>query len=145
MSDQPTFGGIRHEDQSQGQIILRVHEGAVRPHVAVGGAALSVESARRLPESVTEPLEFLRREAGARAVRPLFVPISVRSRAASRTTTRGGRSVSARDRNRIAVIASVAESESEELAGTNSSRVGLVTRYLSARCTLPVRSASKNS
>src|SRR5205085_5166783 len=91
--------------------------GAIRPHVAGGGAALSVESARRLPESVTEPLEFLRREVGAREVRPLFVPMSVRGRAVSRASTRGGRSVSVRDRNRIAVIASVAESPTEELAG----------------------------
>jgi hypothetical protein len=117
MSDQPTFGGIRHEEQPQGQIVLRVHESAVRPHVAGAGATLSVELARRLPESVTEPLDFLRREVGARSMRPLFVPTRVRSRVASRATSRGGRSVSARDRNRIAVIASVAESESEELAG----------------------------
>lgn len=116
MSDQPTFGGTRHDEQPQGQIVLRVHEGAVRPHVAGGGATLSIESARRLPESVTEPLELLQREVGAREVRPLFVPRRVRSLAASAATTRGGR-VSARDRNRIAVIASVAESQSEELAG----------------------------
>jgi hypothetical protein len=92
MSDQPTFGGISHEEQPQGQIVLRVHEGAVRPHVAGGGATLSVESARRLPDSVTAPLDLLQREAGARAVRPLFVPTRVRSRVGGRgpPPARGG-------------------------------------------------------
>ncbi len=115
MSDQPTFGGTPHLDYAPGQIVLRVDEGAVRPYIEAG-AAMSVESARRLPDSVGEPLDFLRREAGARAVRPLFVSKRVRARARA-TSTRGGRSLPARERQRIAVVASVAESESEELAG----------------------------
>jgi subtilisin family serine protease len=115
MSDQPTFGGVSHLDYAPGQIVLRVHEGAVRPYVEAGAAA-SVESARRLPDSVGEPLDYLRREAGARAVHPLFVTKRVRTRVGA-MSTRGGRSLPARERQRIAVVASVTESESEELAG----------------------------
>jgi subtilisin family serine protease len=115
MSDEPTFGGIRHLEHAPGQIILRVHEDAVRPHIAAG-AALSVESARRLPDSITEPLDYLRREAGARAVTPLFVPRRVRLRAAAATNP-AGRTLPSRQRQQIAVVASVAESQSEELAG----------------------------
>lgn len=115
MSDQPTFGGTTHLDYAPGQIVLRVHEEAVRPYVEAG-AAMSVESARRLPDSVSEPLDYLRREAGASAVRPLFVSSRVRARARA-TATRAGRSLPARERQRIAIVASVAESESEELAG----------------------------
>lgn len=115
MSERPTFGGTPHRDYSLGQIVLRVHEGAVRPHIDPG-AALTLESARRLPDAVTEPLEFLRREVGARSVAPLFVSPGVRRRAAT-AATRAGRALPVRDRQRIAVIASIAASESEELAG----------------------------
>ncbi len=116
MSDQPTFGGGRHLDYAPGQIVLRVHEGAVRQNIA-GDTPLSIESARRLPDSVTGPLAFLQREAGARAVRPLFVSTSVRNRAARAATAGRARPAPLLDRNRLAVMASVMESPSEELAG----------------------------
>jgi subtilisin family serine protease len=115
VSDEPTFGGVRHRAQPTDQIVLRVREEAVRPYLAAG-AELTVQSARRLPDSVSEPLDFLRREAGARNVRPLFATPQAQARA-SGISARGGRSVPARDRQGIAVIASVAGSESEELAG----------------------------
>jgi hypothetical protein len=115
VSDQPTFGGVRHRAQATDQIVLRVREEAVRPYVAAG-AELTVQSARMLPESVSEPLDFLRREAGARVVRPLFATRQARARL-SGISIRGGRPVPARDRQGIAVIASISESESDDLAG----------------------------
>jgi subtilisin family serine protease len=115
MSDQPTFGGAPRLDHVPGQIVLRVSDEAVRPYVEPG-AGMRVDVARRLPETVTEPLDYLRREAGARAVRPLFVPKRIRARI-RRASTRGGRALPTRERQRMAVVASVTESESEELAG----------------------------
>jgi subtilisin family serine protease len=115
MSDEPTFGGVTHRAHAPGQIVLRVREEAIRPHLEAG-SALSIASARRLPDSVVEPLAFLREKAGAKEVSPLFVSNRVRARATSRTTP-GGKSLTADNRHRIGLMASVVESESEDLAG----------------------------
>jgi subtilisin family serine protease len=82
-------------------MLVRVREEAVRPHVGV--ARVTAAAAKLLPESVTEPLDWLRREAGAHTVEPLF--------GAPR-----GRSVGGALGARMAVAASVAEAP-EDLAG----------------------------
>jgi subtilisin family serine protease len=89
-----------------GQLIVRVHAQAVRPSVGAARLSMTAASARLVPDVVAEPLNFLAREAGVREARPLFAP----SRA---TTARLARP----DQLRLAVARSVAESESEELAG----------------------------
>ncbi len=57
-----------------GQLIVRVKPAAVR-HIA-GGAAAAVTArslAAALPDEVRGPIDLLRREAGLRSIRPLFV------------------------------------------------------------------------
>jgi subtilisin family serine protease len=115
VSERPTFGGRAHREYAPGQIILRVKAEAVRPYVAAD-AALTVESAQRLPDTVVDPLEHLRRDAGARAVHPLFVPRRVRTRVQA-AATRGGRTLPVRHRQLMAVVASVVAAVNEELAG----------------------------
>ena len=84
-----------------GQILVRVREEAVRPHV--GAARVTAAAAKLLPDSVMEAFDFLRREAGAHTVEPLF--------GAPR-----GRAVGGALGARIAVAASVAEAP-PDLAG----------------------------
>lgn len=91
-----------------GQLLFRVREDAVRPHLATRGLTFAAAGARALPEEVAEPLDYLRRNAGLTAVRPLF---SARRKHLARAQ------VSAPDRHRLAVLSSVSDSESEELAG----------------------------
>lgn len=106
--DFPTFARPRGRrlEYLPGQIVLRVHEEAVRPQVGVGPLPLAAETAELLPESVGGPLDFLAREAGAREARPLFAPRPARRVPLPR-----------HQRLRVAAARSVAESESEELAG----------------------------
>jgi hypothetical protein len=102
-SDAPTFGrpAAKRLETLPGQILVRVREEAVRPHV--GAARVTAAAAKLLPESVTEAFDFLRREAGARQVEPLFAPAR-------------GRALGGALGARIAVAASVAEAP-EDLAG----------------------------
>ncbi|HEY3183261.1 MAG TPA: S8 family serine peptidase [Gaiellaceae bacterium] len=102
-SDAPTFGRpvAKRLELLPGQILVRVREEAVRPHV--GAARVTAAAAKLLPESVTEAFDFLRREAGARQVEPLFAPVR-------------GRALGGALGARIAVAASVAEAP-EDLAG----------------------------
>ena len=90
-----------------GQIVVRVHEAAVRPHVAARRLAIAAETAELLPDSVAEPLDFIARSVGVRDAWPLFA------------AARPGRQAALRPHERlpVAVARSVAESESEELAG----------------------------
>lgn len=91
-----------------GQLLIRVRAGAVRPHVAARGLTFAAAGARSLPDAVAEPLDYLRRNAGLTALRPLF---SARREHLARAE------VSVPDRHRLAVLSSVSDSESEELAG----------------------------
>jgi subtilisin family serine protease len=102
-SDAPTFGrpAAKRLELLPGRILVRVREEAVRPHV--GAAPVTAAAAKLLPESVTEAFDFLRREAGARDVEPLFA-------------SPRGRVVGGALGARIAVAASVAEAP-EDLAG----------------------------
>jgi subtilisin family serine protease len=100
----------RHLEYLPGQLVIRIAEPAVRPHLEPTALRMTASSARQLPEAVAEPLDYLRRNAGLREVRPLF----------SKQRDRVARvSVSAEDRRRLALLSSVADSESEELAGIN--------------------------
>ena len=91
-----------------GTMLVRIQEQAVRPHLGSTPVALSAAGARRLPAAVSEPLDYLRRNAGLKAVRPLF---SMRRARIERAA------MSSADRQRLAMLSSVADSESEELAG----------------------------
>jgi subtilisin family serine protease len=112
-----------------GQLILRIAPDAVP-------AAAAPRRARRgrggaggvaMPEAVTAPLEYLRRNAGLRSVTPLF---------ARRRPGPARATVSAAERCRRAVVASVAESMNEDLAGFTVVTIdprkptGALTRYL---------------
>jgi hypothetical protein len=112
--DEPTFGGTEHFDYVPGQIVVRVNDSAVRPFLSDEGT--TVASARSLPDSVTEPLEYLRREAGAHLARPLLAS-DAQVRALSRFTTSGGRALPIGERQRLAVVSSVADSPTDDLAG----------------------------
>lgn len=86
-SDAPTFHATSSKrlEVLPGQYFVRVHPGAVRPHVeaprmAPAGAsrkgfarmALTADVAASVPESIGEPLDFLRNNLGLKNVRPLF-------------------------------------------------------------------------
>lgn len=118
-SDQPTFGASRGKrlDFMPGQYFIRVHPGAIRPHVPARARAhfgpsrlaFTVATAAAVPEGVAEPLTFLRDNVGLTNVRPLFADAG-RGRVASA-------SVSARQRDRLALAAAVVTEEDDDLAG----------------------------
>ncbi len=107
-SDVPTFQSGPHKrlEYMPGQIVVRVHEHALRPTVGAGPLAIRAETADALPDAVTGPLDLLTREAGARGAEPLFAPRRA-----------GTRRLSRHHQVRLAAARSVAESESGELAG----------------------------
>jgi subtilisin family serine protease len=71
--DEPTFSRpARPVEYVPGKIILRFEPKAVRPHVAEPRLVLNADGAGRLPDSVAEPLEYLRANAGLEAVDPVF-------------------------------------------------------------------------
>lgn len=93
-----------------GQVILRVKDDAVWGHVAGGAMVMTSATAETLPPAVAEPLDYLRRNAGLKTVDPLF----------STGRTRLARAnVTAPELDRLAVISSVSNSQSEQLAGIN--------------------------
>ena len=94
-------------DYMPGQLIVRVKQDAVAPHLS-GAVTMSAASANRLPDTVVEPLSFLRANAGLKSVTPMF---SRRRKAVMRAKT------SAANRAKLAVMSSFAHSESEDLAG----------------------------
>jgi subtilisin family serine protease len=112
--EEPTFGGRRHFDFLPGQIVLRVNDAAVRP--VLGPEGTTIASARQLPDSVTGPLDFLRLEAGAQGVRPVLVA-DPELRTLSRMTTPSGRAFPMRERQRLAIVSSVADAPTDDLAG----------------------------
>src|SRR5687768_11647170 len=96
------------DDHVRGQMILRVHSGAVQPVAGAARLRFSRAEADLLPESVAQPLDYLQREAGLRSVVPMFSTTRLRLQ---RSGLRGGA------RQKVAVLSSVTDSESEELAG----------------------------
>jgi subtilisin family serine protease len=119
-SDAPTFRAPKQKRLAfmPGKYFVRVHPDAVRPHVPVGARAmraggralpLTRDLATAVPDTVAEPLDYLRDNLGLKSVRPLFDE-------AGRTRIARA-SVSGRQRDRLAVAASVAAIEDDELAG----------------------------
>jgi subtilisin family serine protease len=118
-TDQPTFGGSGRErlDVLPGQYFVRVHPGAIRPHVpararaAFGPArmAFGAATANAVPEAVVEPLQYLRDNTGMKNVRPLFED-------AGRTRVSRVRGAAV-DRARLALAASVVTQEDDDIAG----------------------------
>jgi len=97
----------RHLQFMPGQMILRVAEKAVTPAVA-GGMKFASAFAKSLPEAVSGPLDFLRKNVGMKDVVPLF------SRRRDQLA-RGAFSLA--ENSRLAIATSVADSENEDLRG----------------------------
>jgi subtilisin family serine protease len=105
----PTFGRPpRPRDHVPGKVVVRFRPDAVRPHIEALRAALNVEGARQLPDSVAQPLDYLRANAGLKSVEPLF--------SRRRVQVARGR-IAPADRDRLAVAASVLEVESDARSG----------------------------
>jgi subtilisin family serine protease len=108
-SARPTFGGRRpHRETVPGQYVLRVHPGAVRPHIPLAGAgrALTTAAVRALPDDVVSPLEHLADQAGLTSIEPLFeTPGGARRRAAAAGDPR------------LAIARAVTATDDDELAG----------------------------
>jgi hypothetical protein len=74
-SSQPTFGGRRRRRETvPGTYLVRVHPGAVRPHLPLAGARarLTAAAVRGLPQDVMAPIEHLADQAGIASIEPLF-------------------------------------------------------------------------
>lgn len=118
-ADQPTFGGAKRKrlEFVPGKYFVRVHPGAVRPHVparprgrsAASRMAFTVGTAAAVPEGVVEPLTYLSDNVGLKNVRPLFADAGRRRVASAK--------VSGRQRDRLALAAAVVTEEDDDLAG----------------------------
>jgi subtilisin family serine protease len=119
-SDQPSFGGrSKRQEYVPGEYFVRVHPDALRPHVpasarARGGGrgrtmAFTAATAAALPEGVTQPLDYLRDNVGLKKIRPLFAESAPAGLARA--------SVSGRQRDRLAMAASVVIEDDDDLAG----------------------------
>lgn len=91
-----------------GLMLLRVREGAVRPELGPGRLKITAAETKRLPDTVSEPLDYLRRNAGLKAVHPLFSTQRARIERAS---------MSSAVRGRLAILSSVSDPENGELSG----------------------------
>jgi subtilisin family serine protease len=98
----------RHFEYVPGQMIVRIEEPAVRPHVGPTPLTMTSAAAKLLPAAVSEPIEYLQRNAGLKSVQPLF---STRQKSVARAR------VSSQARHSLALLSSVVDSSSEELAG----------------------------
>ena len=98
----------KHLEHLPGEVILRIREDAVRPHLGAARLTFTASEAKRLPEAASSPLDYLRQNAGLKEVRPLY---STRRAGVQRA------SVASADRHRLAVLSSVSDSASEELSG----------------------------
>ena len=117
--DRPTFAMPKDKrlEVIPGQYFLRVEPEAIRPHVparararsGTARMAFSAATAAAVPESVVEPLEYLRRNVGLKSIRPLFDE-SGPGRVASAK-------LSGRDRDRLALAAAVVTEDQDDLAG----------------------------
>jgi len=117
-SDQATFGESRRKrlKYMPGQVIVRVHPEAVRPHIGAprrprGRAAFraTAELGGAVPDSVGEPLKYLRENAGLRNIRPL---LSEAGRAQVQRMD-----VAPAQKGRVAIAAAVAAEDEDALAG----------------------------
>jgi hypothetical protein len=100
----------KHPEYLLGIMIVRIEEPAVRPQVGARPLRFTSEAATLLPDPVAEPLDYLRTHAGLKTVEPLF---STRQRQVRQAN------VSASAKRTLAVLSSVVDSASEELAGIN--------------------------
>jgi subtilisin family serine protease len=117
-SDQPTFvaRSATRREFVPGRYLLRVHPEAVRPHVqarasaraGVARLALTANVAATVPSGVVEPLDYLRDNFGLKNVRPLFTEAGAGVATAK---------VNARQRDRLAMAASVVSEDDDDLAG----------------------------
>jgi subtilisin family serine protease len=105
-SAHPTFGGHRRRELVPGKYVVRVHPGAVRPHVPRVGARarLTAEAVSAVPADVVAPLEHLAAQAGVKEIEPLFEGPGAPARPRPTHDTR------------LAIARSVA-AEDDELAG----------------------------
>jgi hypothetical protein len=105
-----TFGrpAEARREHVPGQLIVRVHGDAVRPVAGARRLSFTRDEADLLPNSVARPLEYLQRELGLTSVEPVF---STQRRRLERSR------LDAPQRHRLAVLSSVADSESEDLEG----------------------------
>lgn len=112
MNDEASF---EHPDNPpdylSGQMVLRVRPDAVWPHLADSGA--TQQAARELPEAVTGPLDYLRRNAGLSDIDPVTVTPPALTGASG-----GGLAA-----QRLAIAASVTETDIQALAGFSIARV----------------------
>ena len=109
--DNPTFGRPdKPRDHVPGKVVVRVWPEALRPHVSAPRLMISTAGAERVPESVAGPLDYLRRNAGLKAIEPLF------SARRPQLARRAG-SLKPAERHRLAVATSVADVEADERAG----------------------------
>jgi subtilisin family serine protease len=118
--DTPTFETPKRKrlEYVPGQYFVRIHPGAVRPHLgsqerlaSFAELTFTSDMADSIPLEVAEPLDYLRENAGLKNVRPLSAD-AVRARVQHAD-------VSGRQRDQLAVAASVmGEQENEDqLAG----------------------------
>lgn len=91
-----------------GLMLLRVRAGAVRPELGPGRLKMTAAETKRLPDTVSAPLDYLRRNAGLKAVRPLFSSQRARIERASMSSV---------DRGKLAILSSVSDPENGELSG----------------------------
>ncbi|MDQ3935002.1 MAG: S8 family serine peptidase [Actinomycetota bacterium] len=115
----PRFGARKNlPGHVAGQVVVRVHPDAVRPHLPAAAIAAGPAQrmrgarmlARHVPDEVMAPLEHLRRNAGLEDVRPLFEEPATGAR-------RAKSGLSPADRTRHAIAASVIESDDDEISG----------------------------
>jgi subtilisin family serine protease len=109
-----TFFSVNRMTHVPGMIIFRVREDAVRPHLAATGLRFASLDARALPEAVSGPIDFLKQNAGLKRIKPLF---SSRQAQLTRSTLSGS------DKNRLAVLTSVADSFNSDLMGITVAEV----------------------
>lgn len=106
-AEPPTFSAPEHPRETvPGQMIIRVRPEAVRPHLGPGPLRLSAKAEAPIPDSVAEPLDYLRQNAGLKHLDPVFSPR--RSRVSNLPRAQ---------MVPLAAGASVADVESDELAG----------------------------
>jgi subtilisin family serine protease len=95
-------------------MIVRIKPAAAATHVSATGLAFKSSDAKAVPEAVSAPLEYLRKNAGLRSVSPVF---SRRREQLERAAASGA------DRSRLAVLSSVVDSTAETLGGINVCRL----------------------
>jgi len=91
-----------------GQLLIRIRDETIRPALGTTRLKMSVSESSRLPEVAAKPISYLKENAGLKVVSPLFSKRRTRIKG-----LRGRRE----DVQKLSVLSSVHDSESEELAG----------------------------